>query len=85
MWLIIAVMHSIMTSCSIHFGVGPILTIDEVEPEMNPRLNMIVAAGWNIEMGNAYLPLHIGYVPDPDGRWRAYVTTGMNWQLRRSQ
>ena len=69
---------------SIQFGVGPIVTIDEVEPEIIPRLNMIVAAGWNIEMGNAYLPLHIGYVPDPDGRWRAYVTTGMNWQLRRS-
>ena len=70
---------------SIQFGVGPIVTIDEVEPEIIPRLNMIVAAGWNIEMGDAYLPLHVGYVPDPDGRWRAYVTTGMNWQLRRSQ
>ena len=69
---------------SIQFGVGPIVTFDEVEPEIIPRLNMIVAAGWNIEMGDAYLPLHIGYVPDPDGRWRAYVTTGMNWQLRRS-
>ena len=70
---------------SIQFGVGPVVTIDEVEPEVVPRLNMIVAAGWNVEMGDAYLPLHVGYVPDPDGRWRAYVTTGMNWQLRRSK
>ena len=70
---------------SIQFGVGPVVTLDEVEPELVPRLNMIVAAGWNIEMGDAYLPLHVGYVPDPDGRWRAYVTTGMNWQLRRSK
>ncbi|MGC6510556.1 MAG: hypothetical protein ACON4U_19215 [Myxococcota bacterium] len=70
---------------SIQFGVGPVVTIESFEPEPIPRLNMIVAAGWNIALGDAFLPLHVGYVPDPDGRWRAYVTTGMNWQLRRSK
>jgi len=66
----------------LQFGVGPVVTFTELSPQLTPRLNMITAAGWNIKMGDIYIPLHVAYVPDLDGRWRAYLTTGMNWPIK---
>ena len=69
---------------SLQFGVGPVVTFSEFDPVVKSRLNMITAMGWNIEMGDFYIPLHAAYVPDVDGRWRAYLTTGMNWPLGKN-
>jgi hypothetical protein len=40
---------------------------------------MIVAAGWTPKVGDINVPFHISYVPDVDGHWRSYLTTGVNW------
>ena len=66
---------------ALQLGVGPVLTFSEINSSPSTRLNMIAAAGWNIKMGDVYFPIHAAYVPDVDGRWRTYVTTGMNWPL----
>jgi hypothetical protein len=64
---------------SLQLGVGPVVTFAELGDQPSARLNMIAAAGWNIKMGDVYFPIHAAYVPDLDGRWRTYITTGMNW------
>jgi hypothetical protein len=66
---------------SLQLGIGPVLTFSELNTTPSARLNMIAAAGWNIKMGDVYFPIHAAYVPDVDGRWRTYITTGMNWPL----
>ena len=66
---------------SLQLGIGPVLTFSELNTTPSTRLNMIAAAGWNIKMGDVYFPIHAAYVPDVDGRWRTYITTGMNWPI----
>lgn len=68
---------------SLQFGLGPVVTLKQNEVEPIPKLNMIIAGGWNFEMGDVYIPLHVAYVPDINGEWRSYVTTGINWPIER--
>ncbi len=39
------------------------------------RLQLVV--GGTVPAGDLEVPLHVGFIPDPDGRWRATLTTGV--------
>jgi hypothetical protein len=39
------------------------------------RLQLML--GGNIPAGSLEVPVHVGFIPDPEGRWRALVTTGV--------
>ena len=39
------------------------------------RLQLVV--GGTVPAGDLEVPIHVGFIPDPDGRWRAQLTTGV--------
>ncbi len=66
----------------LQLGVGPIASITAITEETpNWRLNMLLAAGYTLDLDGFHLPLHIGFVPDIDNRWRIYATTGFSWSV----
>jgi hypothetical protein len=40
---------------------------------------LIIAGGFNPAVGDFQLPLHVHFIPDPDGRWRTGISTGVNF------
>jgi len=40
---------------------------------------MIIAAGLNPEVGDFQVPIHMHFIPDPEGDWRVGVSTGVNF------
>jgi hypothetical protein len=39
------------------------------------RLQLVI--GGTVPAGELEVPIHLGFIPDPDGRWRAQLTTGV--------
>jgi len=39
------------------------------------RLQLVI--GGTLPAGDLEVPVHVGFIPDPDGRWRAQLTTGV--------
>ena len=66
----------------IQVGVGPIVSLsDPLADNSSWRTNMLLAAGYNLDMDGFNIPIHVGFVPDVDDRWRVYATTGFNWSV----
>ena len=42
-------------------------------------IHLVAAIGYTADIGDLNLPIHVSYVPDVNGYWRAAVTTGVNW------
>ncbi len=40
-------------------------------------LRLQIVVGGNLPAGDLEVPVHVGFIPDPDGRWRAQLTTGV--------
>ena len=40
---------------------------------------MVIAAGLNPQAGNFQVPIHMHFIPDPEGKWRIGVSTGVNF------
>ncbi len=40
-------------------------------------LRLQVVVGGTVPAGELEVPIHVGIIPDPDGRWRAQLTTGV--------
>ena len=62
-----------------HIGIGPFVSIEQLNPDVDGKLNMIMAAGWTLPMDGFSIPIQISYVPDLDGAWRGIATTGISW------
>lgn len=62
-----------------HIGIGPFVTIEQLNPDVDGKLNMIMAGGWTVPMEGFSIPVQISYVPDLDGEWRGMATTGISW------
>ncbi len=62
----------------VQLGAGPNVSLGD--PSGNDRLlHMIMAIGYTPQVGDLSLPVHVSYIPDVDGYYRAAVTTGVNW------
>jgi len=55
-------------------GVGINVTPDPVVPT-----HLIVAAGWTPSVGSMQTPIHVLFIPDPEGNYRFGATLGVNW------
>ncbi len=66
----------------LQLGVGPIVGLQNpMSDQASWQSNMLLAVGYNLDMDGFHLPLHVGFVPDVDDRWRVYATTGFNWSV----
>jgi hypothetical protein len=42
-------------------------------------VHMVMGVGYTPQVGSFNVPLHLSFIPDVDGNWRAQMTTGVNW------
>lgn len=58
--------------------IGTGLNVNPFDPS-GKYVHQIVAVGWTPPAGAFNVPLHVTFIPDVDGNWRAGTTIGVNW------
>ena len=64
---------------SFYLAAGPFVSVYQLEPEPEAKLNMLIGAGWTIPMEGFSVPIELGYVPDLDNQWRFMFNTGIDY------
>jgi hypothetical protein len=62
-----------------YVGAGPFLRIYQIEPTLDPQINMILGSGVFLPMEGFDIPIQLSYVPDLDDRWIFTVSTGIHY------
>jgi len=63
---------------TLQLAVGGNISAYDPSPDGN-YVHLVTALGFTAAAGKLSVPVHIVYVPDVNGFWRAGITTGVNW------